>query len=147
MRWLDLPPVWLLAFLVLAWTQSTYLPLVAFGAWADWLGWTLVLAAVALMAAAVAGFARHRTTVMPRGHPTAVIRTGVYRVSRNPIYLADALALAGFSLVWSSLLGLALVPVFVLIIERRFIRGEEARLRDTFGEVYHDYCEKTRRWI
>ena len=145
MRWLDLPPVWLALCLGLAWASRGIL------AWgADPLrlvGTGLVALGVALMIAAAWQMARARTTIVPRQDPSALVTSGVFRVSRNPIYLGDALILAGFSLRWDAPLGLILVPGFMALIARRFIAGEEARLSAAFGSAFAAWSATTRRWL
>lgn len=147
MRRVEIPPLWLLAFLGLEWLQARLWPVPALGRWADWLGGALVLAGFALMLAAVAEMARARTTVWPRAQASSLVTSGIFRLSRNPIYLGDALVLAGCALAWSAVSGLLLVPLFTAIITRRFIRGEEAGLARAFGPAFEAYRRRTRRWI
>jgi protein-S-isoprenylcysteine O-methyltransferase Ste14 len=116
------------------------------GALGRFVGTALIVAGLAVMALAITQFLRHRTTVLPRETPAALIQTGIYRWSRNPIYLADAMILSGAALRWD-LGGLILVPLFMALILRRFIRGEEAGLRAAFGPVFDAYAARTRRWI
>lgn len=144
---LDLPPLWLLLFALIAWAQARFLPLGDAGSLGRGLGGLLILAGLALMAAAFLEFRRHRTTVIPHRNASALVTTGVYRASRNPIYLADALLLAGLALVWSAVSGLVLVPLFMAVIGARFIAPEEARLRAAFGADYERWAARTRRWI
>ena len=99
------------------------------------------------MVAAVLSFRMARTTIIPRQDPSALITTGIYRWSRNPIYLADVLFLLGVALILGRFLGLVLVPLYIYLLDRRFIRGEEARLRAAFGPKFTDYAASTRRWI
>ena len=146
MKWIDLPPVWLALFAALGWVQAAWLPLASFGAFGDWLGAGLVAAGLALAIAAAVEFRRARTTIIPHEMPTAIVTSGVYRLSRNPIYLGDALILAGLGLRWDSVLALALVPVFAAVITRRFILPEEARLRARFGAEYDAWAARVRRW-
>jgi protein-S-isoprenylcysteine O-methyltransferase Ste14 len=75
-----------------------------------------------------------------------MIRTGIYALSRNPIYLADAMILAGVALRLDAA-SLILVPVFVAVIRVRFIEGEEAVMRARFGAEYAAYAARVRRWI
>jgi len=140
------PPVWLAFFVGLAWLQNRYLPLLDPGRTGVWVGTALILAGAVLMAVSLAQFARARTTVIPRERPTAMITTGVYRLSRNPIYLADAMVLTGVALIWDAL-ALLLVPLFMALIEVRFIRGEEAGLRSLFGAEFDAFAARTRRWL
>lgn len=143
----DLPPLWLALFAALAWTQPRLLPFLGFGAWGDAAGWGLVVLGLALAALAIREFRRHRTTVIPHQEPSALVTTGVYRLSRNPIYLADALILAGLCLIWDAVLGLLLVPAFAQLIDLRFIRPEEDRLRAAFGPAFEAWSARTRRWL
>ena len=105
--------------------------------------------ALLVVASAVTTFARSRTSFDPH-HPekaTALVRSGVFRVSRNPMYLSMALALVG----WASRLGrpwLLLGPVgYVLYLTRFQIRPEERSLAEKFGPAYEDYRRRTRRWL
>ena len=79
--------------------------------------------------------------------PDALVTTGPFAISRNPIYLADALILMGLSLRWDAPIGVLLVPAFVWLITRRFILAEEARLSDHFGAAFDAYRKDTRRWL
>jgi protein-S-isoprenylcysteine O-methyltransferase Ste14 len=147
MKWIDLPPVWLAVFAALGWAQATWLPLGRLGDWAGWAGGALVAAGLALALAAAVEFRRARTTIVPHRMPDAMVTSGVYRLTRNPIYLGDTLILAGLGLRWDALLALLLVPVFVAVITARFIRPEEARLREGFGREFEAYAARTGRWV
>lgn len=99
--------------------------------------------------AGVAAFRSHRTTVNPTrpGAATSLVNTGIYRWTRNPMYLALALGLAALT-VWLANLGAALlVPVFVAWMNRLQISPEERALRAKFGPVYTEYAERVRRWL
>ena len=144
---IDLPPVWLALFAALAWAQARHFPNGAFGTWADLAGALLVGLGVFAMGGAVLEFRRHRTTVVPHQEASALVTTGLYRLSRNPIYLADALILSGLCLLWDALSGLVLVPAFMTVIATRFIRPEEDRLRARFGPAFETWAARTRRWL
>jgi protein-S-isoprenylcysteine O-methyltransferase Ste14 len=147
LRALDWPPVWLAGCVVLAWL--TAMPVVE-GAPAlalVGLGGAVVALGLGLMGLAVREMARARTTVVPGRDPSALVTGGVFRFSRNPIYLGDLLVLAGISLVWQSWVGLALVPVLGWILARRFIVDEEARLRAAFGAGAEAWMARVRRWL
>ncbi|MFD3191093.1 methyltransferase family protein [Sedimentitalea sp. HM32M-2] len=149
MKWLDLPKVWLVAFIALAWAQARYLPLgLSFGgAWADLLGGILVGGGLLLLLLALSEFRRHRTTVHPHGAPERLIQTGIFSRTRNPIYLGDALILAGLILRFDAVLALPLIPIFFLVIEKRYILPEEDRLRRAFRMDFARYERKVRRWV
>jgi len=149
MKWIDIPPVWLLGCIVLAWVQSAYYDLgLSFGGvWADFAGGLLVGGGLVLMALAFAEFRRHRTTIIPHQEAERLIQTGIYRRSRNPIYLGDMLILAGLILRWDAVLSLPLLPVLLWVLETRFVIPEENRLRRKFRAEFGRYCLKTRRWV
>ena len=88
-----------------------------------------------------------RTTIIPREAPAALITGGIFRFSRNPIYLGDVLILAGVALIFGSVPGLILVPCLAWLLQERFIKGEEARLAEAFGSEFEAYMRATRRWI
>lgn len=143
MKWIDLPPIWLAGHLVLVWLLRGNPD----GALGPGLGAILVLAGIGLMVWAVAVMAAARTSVIPHTQPAALVTGGPFRLSRNPIYLGDAMVLAGASLWWGAWAGVILVAVFVWIITRRFIQPEEARLRAAFGSAFDDWAGSVRRWI
>ena len=149
MKWIDTPPVWLAGFVALAWVQAAYWPLglSLAGPWTGLLGGFLVGAGLLVMVLAFAEFRRHRTTVLPHHTPARMIQSGIFTRTRNPIYLGDALILAGLILRFDAVVSLALVPVFVWVIERRFILPEEDRMRRKFRAEFARYERKVRRWV
>lgn len=144
---IDLPPLWLAAFVAAVWGIGQALPLPLFGRVGDVLAAVLVVAGLALVAGAVAAMARARTTVIPHRAPQALVTQGVFRLSRNPIYLADAGFLLA-AILWLDVpLALPLLPVFLILLRERFIRAEEARLRAAFGAEFDAFAARTRRWL
>lgn len=144
-REVDFPPVWLAGFAALggicAWVFPYTLP------YARAVGGVMVIGALVLMVSAVAQLLLSRTTVIPGRDATKMVTTGFFRISRNPIYLADAVLLTGLFLYWGALVALPLVAVFMQVLTRRFIVPEEARLRQKFGADFNAYKNRTRRWI
>ncbi|MGA1234225.1 MAG: methyltransferase family protein [Lutimaribacter sp.] len=149
MRWLDIPPVWLAAALAVAWWQSGQFSygLSFGGAWANFLGGLLVGAGVLLALLAVYEMRRQRTTVVPHREAQALVSTGIFSRTRNPIYLGDLLILAGFILSWDAVLSLPLLPILLWVLEKRFVIPEEDRLRRKYRAEFARFCEKTRRWL
>ncbi len=147
MKWIDLPPIWLAACLVLAWGGTRVFGALWHGGLPLFLGLFLVAAGILLMVGAVLAFSKARTTVIPHQQPSTLVDHGILRHSRNPIYLGDVLVLLGMSLIWGSLIGLALVPLLAVILQRRFIIPEEARLAAAFPEAFAAYQSQTRRWL
>lgn len=146
-RGIDLPPVWLAGALVLVWVIARLWPLGAFGAAGRVLGAGLVGLGLALVLVAAAQMTLGHTTFIPRRDPQALVTGGVFRLSRNPIYLGDAMVLLGAILWWDAPLALPLLPAFLILITRRFILDEETRLRAAFGAEFAAWAARTRRWL
>ncbi len=143
---IDTPPVWLAWGIALAWAQARLWPVWPAPGWLGAAGLVAIAAGLALFVAAALAFRRHRTSIVPRETPRALLTTGPYAFSRNPIYLADALILAGLIL-RLDLAALPLVAVFVALIGARFIRGEEDLCRAAFGAAWDAYAARVRRWV
>jgi protein-S-isoprenylcysteine O-methyltransferase Ste14 len=92
-------------------------------------------------------FKQHGTTVKPFQKPTFLVTGGVYRVSRNPMYLGFVLILLGLAILMGSLTPLFVVPLFAVVMEVVFIRTEEHVMEATFGKSWLAYKAKVRRWI
>ncbi len=109
----------------------------------------LMLLGMALAIVGVVEFRRAKTTVNPLTphRATSVVDSGIFRLTRNPMYLGMALMLLAVA-VWSStVLGYALVPVFCLYMTEFQIKPEERALLAIFGQEFSTYMAKVRRWI
>jgi protein-S-isoprenylcysteine O-methyltransferase Ste14 len=108
-----------------------------------------MLCALVVALSAVWLFRRFRTTVHPEKpeNTTALVMTGIYRLTRNPMYVGVTLALLGWA-VWLRVPVALLGPVaFVLYVNRFQIVPEERVLASKFGEAYAAYCRRVRRWV
>ncbi|MCI4662246.1 MAG: isoprenylcysteine carboxylmethyltransferase family protein [Neomegalonema sp.] len=143
---MELPPVWLAAFLLLAYGLEEIAPL---GLLPENLlvGRLVIGLGLALMIWAAAVMFRARTTVIPREQAAKLVTSGPFRFSRNPIYLADCLIMLGFGISDGTLWPILLIPAFAFVITRRFILGEEAMLRQIFGAQFSDWSSRVRRWV
>ena len=92
-------------------------------------------------------FKKHKTTVKPFKESTTLITSGVFRVSRNPMYVGFVLILIGIATFMGSLTPYVVVPVFAILTDAVFIRAEERRLEGAFGESWLQYKKSVRRWI
>ena len=92
-------------------------------------------------------FKKCKTTVEPFKVSTSLVRGGVFRISRNPMYLGFVLILIGIGLLMGSVAPFVVVPVFAVLMDVVFIRAEERMLEETFGPEWLDYKKKVRRWI
>ena len=114
-----------------------------------WLALATVGIGIVVAMAGVWAFHRARTTVNPLApqRARAMVTGGIYRVSRNPMYLGMALALAGVALWWASVPALMLVPAFGRYLVRFQIGPEEQALRARFGAALEAYAARARRWV
>lgn len=142
---LQYPPVWLALFAAMAWAAGQLWP--HGSPFVRVMGWALIAAGILLMGVAALTMARARATLMPTSRPTALVTHGVYAFSRNPIYLADAIILAGLCLIWAPLALPVLVPGFMIAITRRFITREERWLRERDAATFSAWAARTRRWL
>lgn len=111
-----------------------------------------VISATAGLVFCIAGlleFWRADTTVDPRdpSETSALVVRGVYRITRNPMYLGFAWLLLALALLLEKPLAVALVPLFMAYLHRFQIRPEEDALRERFGASYEAYCQQVRRWL
>lgn len=109
----------------------------------------LLAAGLAVAVAGVVTFRRARTTVNPMqpDRVSSMVTDGIYRHSRNPMYLGMLLVLAAWGAWLASAPALFGLPVFVLYLNRFQIVPEERVLAQRFGAHYADYARRTRRWL
>ena len=143
------PPVYLLIFLLMQWGISVYWPNwpLPEDSWLSVFKWGVGLVGVGLLLYSSFQIKRADTTIIPYEESDALVTEGLFAYSRNPIYLGMVMMLLATALDFGTWVGLALVPAFVVLIEWRFIRPEEAMLEATFGEPYRQYKAHVRRWI
>lgn len=111
------------------------------------IGAVILVLGLALIVMALGLFNREKTRPEPWQPATTLVRAGVYRFTRNPMYLGMLLTYAGVALAWQSpAAGLLLIPLF-LVIDRAVIAREEKYLAQRFGIDYRQYQSEVRRWI
>lgn len=112
-------------------------------------GGAMMLAGAALAAAGVGLFRRARTTVDPRdpSASTSLVTGGVYRITRNPMYVGFVAILLGLVVQTGSPAALASPLLFAWYLDRFQIRAEERLLRERFGPAFDAYARRTRRWL
>ncbi len=108
-----------------------------------------ILLSGSIAIASVWQFYRHKANIDPQqlDKTTTLVTSGIFRVSRNPMYLSLLLMLSGWALWLGNLLAWTGVAVFVFLMNRFQISQEEAYLEKQFGEDYRRYKSKVRRWI
>jgi protein-S-isoprenylcysteine O-methyltransferase Ste14 len=143
-----LPPTYLLVAIVVMLALHFLLPAIQIipGPW-NILGVVPLACGIALNLVADKAFREAATTVKPFEESTVVITTGVFRITRNPMYLGYVLILIGVALIVRSLTPYAVIPVFAVLMDRVFIRVEEQMLEAKFGQAWLGYAKKVRRWV
>jgi protein-S-isoprenylcysteine O-methyltransferase Ste14 len=148
---LRIPPMLVAAMAGLAiWLTDRYAPVLQFDfAARREVATAIALAGCAVAIAGVVSFRRARTTMnplRPDGASTLVI-AGIYRFTRNPMYLGVSLCLFGWALYLGSAMALVWPLVFVAYMNRFQIAPEEIALSARFGAAFETYCARVRRWI
>ncbi|MEJ2405556.1 MAG: isoprenylcysteine carboxylmethyltransferase family protein [Candidatus Thiodiazotropha sp.] len=144
------PPGYMLLFAALMWFFTQLLPLLIWLA-SPWnqSGWIIIALSVIPAVGAFYLFGRKQTTANPfqPQKATTLVTNGVYRYSRNPMYLALLMLLTGWALYLGSLVAALFLPLFVLIINHQQIQWEELALEQRFEQEYLDYKTRVRRWL
>jgi len=144
------PPLLALGCLAIGLVVDRFVPLPIAGSGAAvrvGIAIALLIAAAALFLAAVRQFRKHDTTPNPYQPSSAIVSSGVFGFTRNPIYVAFMLVVlsagVGFNTLWPIL---GLVPL-ALVLHFGVVRREERYLSRKFGNAYDDYRRRVRRWI
>jgi protein-S-isoprenylcysteine O-methyltransferase Ste14 len=114
------------------WNLVGFIPL-AFGVW--------------LNLSADRAFKQAKTTVKPFEESTALLKTGAFRFTRNPMYLGFVVILLGTTILLRSLSPYIIVIAFGVLMNQVFIKVEERMLAEEFGEEWREYASKVRRWL
>jgi len=143
-----IPPGWLALALLASAALHHWLPIAQLLAppLSRW-GVGLLAAGVLLVLAGVGTFRRAQTPILPFERSTTLVTHGVYRFTRNPMYLGLILVLAGVAVLLGSIGAFVPLPLFVWIIECGYIRAEERFLAEIFGDDYARYMQAVRRWL
>ena len=143
-----LPPVWFLFSIMLMVGFHWWLPVkqlieppVTYG------GIVALVIGILMVVACASIFRQKGTTIKPFEESSYLVDEGLFRYSRNPIYLGMVVFLLGLWLFLGSLSPLVVIPVFVGLIQAKFIKAEEKMLEEKFGEEYREYKVRVRRWI
>lgn len=142
------PPILLLIHIGVAWLLDRFIALpVVVSPMIRNLGLALAGISFLLGLLSLYAFTKARTTLNPHGSVKTIVSSGVYRFTRNPIYLGMVLMLIGFPLAFGNVWGIPLAPVFILLMNKLVIEHEEAYLEKKFGEAYTGYKSRVRRWL
>lgn len=107
------------------------------------------LLGVLIAVSGVREFKRAKTTVNPTKpqSSSSLVTTGIYRRTRNPMYLGFLLILIGWAIAIANPVAFVVLPGFVVYMNRFQIKPEERALTSVFGDDFKAYCIEARRWI
>ena len=142
------PPMVALLFIVMAYFLGRFVPVpfVPSMIWRN-LGLLLTFIGFLLGIGALIEFRRARTTLDPHGSAKQVVTSGIYRFTRNPIYLGLLLMVIGLPLNSGLIWGIIMAPLYVIVMTRLVIEHEEAYLERKFKDQYTSYKSRVRRWL
>lgn len=144
------PPLVVLASGAAGWAIAELTPDLTIGVTGQAaLGLLVAALGVAVAASGILAFSKARTTVSPidPGAATALVVTGIYNYTRNPMYLGMAVMLLGWTIILGHPGGLVGAALFIAYIDRFQIRPEERALQALFGDAFTAYRARVRRWI
>jgi protein-S-isoprenylcysteine O-methyltransferase Ste14 len=143
------PPIALAIALVLAFALNWVMPLPFVPPAIPHIqtGVLLVIAALLIIRWAAVTFRKARTNILTSQATTAIVATGPFAYSRNPIYVAALIGMVASAIAFNSLWFLAALVVIYVVLRYGVIAREEIYLERKFGAPYLDYKSKVRRWL
>ena len=142
------PPIVALMFIVIAYFLGRFVPLpLPAPLVLRYIGLALTLVGFLLGIGAFLEFRKARTTLDPHGSAKQLVTSGIYRFTRNPIYLGFLLMVIGLPLNSGLYWGIVLAPFYIFMMNRLIIQHEEAYLERKFGKTYTGYTARVRRWL
>jgi protein-S-isoprenylcysteine O-methyltransferase Ste14 len=142
------PPVVALFYIAISFILGFFIPLpFRVTAVLRNIGFTLTVIGFLCGVGAFIEFRKAHTTLDPHGSAKQVVTTGIYRFTRNPVYLGFLLMVIGLPLNSGFYWGILLVPLYILTMNRLVIEKEEAYLEKKFKGLYTDYQSRVRRWL
>ena len=114
-----------------------------------WLSIATAVLGLGIMLSGALEFRKAKTTVNPLNPEQAseLVISGVFKITRNPMYLGMSLIIIAASLALGNLIGLAWMMGFMLYIQVFQIKPEEKAMHKLFGDSFADSCQQVRRWI
>lgn len=141
------PPLLFFIATLLAVATSLIFPIFSIPLIIRQIGFALILVGFVILVVAVRNLNKHKTTVHPDGVTTAIVSNGIFKYSRNPIYLSFTLIYLGIVLLANAVAGLVLLVPILLITQKGIIEREEKYLSKKFGVEYEEYKSSVNRWL
>jgi len=142
------PPLIAVMFIVIAYFLGRFAPLPFVApVWLRYVGLFITFVGFLLGIGALVEFRKARTTLDPHGSVKQLVTSGIYRFTRNPIYLGFLLMVIGLPLNSGLYWGVLMAPFYVILTNRLIIEREEMYLGKKFKDAYSDYKSHVRRWL
>ena len=150
------PPILLVFCIFDGWITGKLLPVVGdfsmvnhffMGEAQVWLGRLIIAVAIGIDLWVLAIFKKHRTNIRPDRPAEALVTSGPFAFSRNPIYVGNVMIILGFGFMKGSMWYLLLVPFLFFALEYLAIKREEAHMAARFGQAWMSYASRVRRWL
>ena len=140
------PLITLICILIIYFFEKEF---IFFEDWNIYISVFFLLWGIIIIAFAVFKFAKTKTTVDPTkpSKTSSLVISGIYRITRNPMYLGMLFLIISFTFYKLSLVGAIVIPSFIFYINKYQIEPEEYEMRKKFGENFEDYSKKVDRWI
>ena len=140
------PLITLICILIINFFEKEF---IFFEDWNIYISGFFLLGGLLIIAFAVFKFAKNKTTVDPTkpSKTSSLVISGIYIITRNPMYLGMLFLIISFTFYKLSLIGAIVIPSFIFYINKYQIEPEEYEMRKKFGENFEEYCKKVDRWI
>lgn len=141
------PPIILVVAVAATWLLSRSMTGFETGHPLRLVGTIMVGLALAIDIAAMVTMHRAKTTILPNKGTDNLVTHGIFSLSRNPIYVANVMIIAGLGLRWGTLWGIPLALLAGFAMLKMAIEREEQHLQSRFGDTFTNYRNRVRRWI
>ncbi len=143
-----LPPVYFLAAVLFMVGLNYFVPLqTILNAPITYLGVGMIAFGLFIVMWPAVTFGKVGTPIKPFEDSTRLVTNGMYRITRNPMYLGMVVILLGIAVLFGNASPFLIAPMFGWLIQTKFVKFEEALLEKTFGDEYLRYKQKVRRWL
>ncbi|MCL4392653.1 isoprenylcysteine carboxylmethyltransferase family protein [Patescibacteria group bacterium] len=113
----------------------------------DILSIALIIIGILFVVIAFISIKRHKTSIDPNDIPSVLIKSGIFSLSRNPIYLGMLIILFGLDFYFFSVLSFLNIVIYFIILNYYVIPKEERNIESRFDSAYLEYKRKVRKWI
>jgi protein-S-isoprenylcysteine O-methyltransferase Ste14 len=143
---IPIPPIIFIMSFTIAYILYGIYPIVRFSHF-DIVSLIFIILGISISMYSIYIILKNKTTLDPNKAPSKLIKTGIFKISRNPIYLSMIIILFGLDLYFFSIISFIDIIIFFLIINFYIIPKEEVNIGNKFGSEYIEYKKSVNRWI